>query len=548
MKVEFKSEIFDLQVLGSVTSEAAAEVLTDDALRLIGYLHVKFDARRRSLLEARKCRVALFDAGETPHFIQDPNHPSKEPEWRCAPIPSDIEDRRVEITGPVDRKMVINGLNSGANVYMADFEDSTSPTWANVVDGQKNLRDAVRGTIDFTNPANGKEYKLNDKTATLFVRPRGWHLDEAHIVVNGSAVSGSLVDFGLYFYHNAAILLSKGTRPYFYLPKLESHKEAALWNDVFVASQQFLGFPVGTIRATALLETITAAFEMEAIIYELRDHSLGLNCGRWDYLFSFIKKFKNHADKIAPDRSHLTMTTPLMEAYVQKLIYTCHKRGTFAMGGMSAAIPIRHDPEANTAAMKKVEDDKLREVQAGHDGTWVAHPDLVKLAKDVFDQYMKTPNQVESNPGSVGSNVTEADLLQLPEIPAGEAITSAGLSKGIGIVLSYTEAWLRGVGCIPLHNSMEDAATAEISRAQIWQWRVHGVLTQDDGEAITSSRISSLIRVHVARNKESGGDNNNDDRKWVLAGKLVDDMLNRPTLDDFLTTVCYPYIVQTTSE
>lgn len=541
MTIAFRSEIFDLQVLGSVSSEAAVEVLTEGALRLIGFLHVQFDSRRRALLAARRCKDALFDAGETPHFISDSSHPSKEPGWKCAPIPPDIEDRRVEITGPVDRKMVINGLNSGANVYMADFEDSTSPTWSNMIDGQKNLRDANRGTIEFTNPANGKQYKLNEKTAVLFVRPRGWHLDESHIIINGCPTSGSLVDFGLYFYHNAAVLVTKGTRPYFYLPKLESHKEAALWNDVFVASQQFLGFPVGTIRATVLIETITAAFEMEEILYELRDHSIGLNCGRWDYLFSFIKKFKHHTDKIAPDRSHLTMTTPLMQAYVQKLIYTCHRRGTFAMGGMSAAIPIRHDEDANSAAFKKVEEDKLREVQAGHDGTWVAHPDLVKVARGVFDQYMKTPNQINSSSGNAGSNVEEADLLRLPDIPAGEAITTAGLDKGIGIVLAYTEAWLRGVGCIPLHNSMEDAATAEISRVQIWQWRVHGISTQDDGGAITSARISSLIRDHVARHREARPEGS----QWALAGKLVDDMLNRSTLDDFLTTVCYPHIVQT---
>ena len=362
--LEFQSEVFNVQVLGPSSSDAAAEILTKDALRLIGHLHVQFDGRRKALLEARKCQATLLDVGQTPHFLSD-DHPSKEPTWKCASIPPDIQDRRVEITGPVDRKMVINGLNSGANVYMADFEDSTSPTWTNIVQGQVNLRDAVQGTIEYTNPTNGKEYKLKETTAVLFVRPRGWHLDEAHIHVNGSVVSGSLVDFALYFYHNAARLVAKGSRPYFYLPKLESHKEAALWNDVFCAAQQFLGVPLGTIRATVLLETITAAFEMEAILYELRHHSLGLNCGRWDYLFSYIKKFKHHTDKIAPDRRHLTMTTPLMQAYVHKLIATCHQRGTFAMGGMSAAIPIRHDPEANAIAMHNVEQDKLREVQAG---------------------------------------------------------------------------------------------------------------------------------------------------------------------------------------
>jgi malate synthase len=455
-------------------------------------------------------------------------------------VPTDVQDRRVEITGPVDRKMVINGLNSGASVYMADFEDSTAPTWENVVEGQKNLYDAVRGTIAYTNPANGKDYKLNEKTAILMVRPRGWHLEEHHILVNGSVVSGSIVDFALYFFHNAQKLKEKGSGPYFYLPKLEAHQEARLWNDVFVAAQKYMGVATGTIRATVLLETITAAFEMEEILYELREHSLGLNCGRWDYLFSFIKKFKNQTDKITPDRSHLTMTTPLMEAYVKRLIYICHRRGTFAMGGMSASIPIKDDPAANEAAMKKVEDDKLREVKAGHDGTWVAHPALVKLALDVFNQYMPMPNQIESNLGEVGKDVTEEDLLRLPDIPKGEAITSAQLNKGIGIILAYTEAWLRGIGCIPLHNAMEDAATAEISRSQIWQWRVHGVSTQDDNQVISGARISSIIKEQVASKNSNGGKHGG---KWTLSGKVADDMLNSPQLDDFLTSVCYPHIV-----
>jgi len=540
--IEFRSEVFHVQVLGSTSSDAAREILTEDALRLIGILHTRYDSRRRALLDARKGKAALYDAGETPHFLSDPNHPSKDSTWKCAPVPIDVQDRRVEITGPVDRKMVINGLNSGASVYMADFEDSTSPTWSNVIQGQKNLRDAVRRTITFVNSVNGKQYKLNEKTAVLFVRPRGWHLNEAHISVNGQIVSGSLVDFALYLFHNASTLMQNSTGPYFYLPKLEAHEEARLWNDVFVTAQQYMGIPLGTIRATVLLETITAAFEMEAILYELRDHSLGLNCGRWDYLFSYFKKFKNHRDKIAPDRTHLTMTTPLMEAYVKRLIYICHRRGAFAMGGMSASIPIRNDEAANAAAMKKVEDDKLREVQAGHDGTWVAHPALVKVAKDVFDEYMKVPNQIESNPGYVGVHVTEEDLLRLPNIPSEEAITSSHLGHGIGIVLAYTEAWLRGVGCIPLHNAMEDAATAEISRAQIWQWRVHGVSTKDDGQLITAQRISGLVQEQVAaRRKKSVSANGN---KWLLAGKLVDQMLNSPGLDDFLTSVCYPHIVE----
>jgi malate synthase len=411
------------------------------------------------------------------------------------------------------------------------------------VEGQVNLRDANKRTIIYTNPANGKVYKLNRKTSVLFVRPRGWHLNEAHLTVNGRVASGAIFDFALYLFHNAHLLAESGSGPYYYLPKLESHLEARLWNDVFVSAQQYLGIEVGTVRATVLLETITAAFEMEDILYELRQHSLGLNCGRWDYLFSYIKKFRNQGDKIAPDRSHLTMTTPLMEAYVKRLIYICHKRKTFAMGGMSASIPIKNDPARNDAAMKKVEEDKLREVLAGHDGTWVAHPALVTVALKVFNEHMKTPNQIETQAGMVGATVTESDLLRLPDvgaIPPGTAITGEGLERGIHIVLAYTEAWLRGVGCIPLHNAMEDAATAEISRAQIWQWRHHGVRTQDDNQVVDAKRIYGLIDQEVDR--QCGGQGKSKG-KWRLAGKLVETMLTKDQLDDFLTTVCYPYIV-----
>lgn len=537
--LEFRSENLLVQV-HAPPSDAAKQILTPDALRLIGVLHSKFDGRRQALLEKRQCRQAEFDAGLLPHFLSP--SVATQGDWQCAPIPADIQDRRVEITGPVDRKMVINGLNSGANVYMADFEDSSSPTFNNLMEGQVNLRDAVNKTIQFTHPVNGKVYKLQSKTSVLFVRPRGWHLNEAHITVNGKVTSGAIVDFALYLFHNSHYLAKAGTGPYYYLPKLESHLEARLWNDVITAAQMYLGIPYGTVRATVLLETITAAFEMEEILYELRDHSLGLNCGRWDYLFSYIKKFCNHGNLIAPDRAHLTMTTPLMEAYVKRLIYICHKRGTFAMGGMSASIPIKNDPQRNAAAMQKVEQDKLREVMAGHDGTWVAHPDLVRVAKKVFDQHMKTPNQIATQAGEGGSNVTEADLLKLPDeesLPTGQAITSDGLARGINIVLAYTEAWLRGVGCIPLHNAMEDAATAEISRAQIWQWRHHGVKTQDDQQTITAERIFQLVDLEVNRqfnNSESQG-------KWRLAGKLVETMLTKDKLDNFLTSVCYPYIV-----
>lgn len=508
--MEYRSNDYTVKV-HAPTSAAATEMLSPDALRFVGFLCHMFQERRQNLLNARTQRAKEFDAGETPKFLNIPA--VNDPDWRCAPIPFDLQDRRVEITGPVDRKMIINGMNAGASVYMADFEDSTSPTWTNLVEGQLNLCDAVDGTISYTNPSNGKYYALKDKPSVLFVRPRGWHLDEAHVTVNGQVASGSIFDFALYFFHNAHKLTAKGTGPYFYLPKLENHLEARLWNDVFVAAQQYLGVPIGTIRATVLLETITASYEMEEILYELRDHSVGLNCGRWDYLFSYIKKFKHHGDKVAPDRSHLTMTTPLMDAYSKRVIYICHKRRTFAMGGMSAAIPIKDDEQKNAVAMKKVADDKVREVISGHDGTWVAHPALVNCARGIFDKHMAAANQIASKPGLDGASISEARLLQMPnDIPYGKAITSDGLHHGVTIVLHYTEAWLRGIGCIPLNNAMEDAATAEISRAQIWQWRHFGVKTQDDGIPITSKRICKL--VDEERNRQSDG-------RWKLAGRLV---------------------------
>jgi malate synthase len=525
------SPLVDIQVLGKSDSP----ILTRDALTFVGFLCAKFEARRQALLEQRNVLAKSFDAGNLPTFLADPQ--IENPSWRCAPIPKDLEDRRVEITGPVDRKMIINGLNSGASTFMADFEDSTSPVWTNMLDGQLNLRDAVLGTISYTHPKTGKIYKLNKKTAVLLVRPRGWHLNEAHFIVNGKEASGSLVDFGLYFFHNVSNLREKGSGPYFYLPKLENHQEAKLWNDVFIAAQQYLGVPLGTIRATVLLETITAAFEMEEILYQLREHSIGLNCGRWDYLFSYIKKFKTHPDKITPDRSFLTMTTPLMKAYVTRLIQVCHRRGTFAMGGMSAVIPIKNDISRNDVAMNNVKQDKLREVKAGHDGTWVAHPDLVKVARQVFDEHMPWPNQIFNIPNNC--QVTASDLLQLPKIDSSKAITSASLKHGIAIVLAYTEAWLRGIGCIPLNNFMEDAATAEISRAQIWQWRHHGVETADDRIAITSERLKELVQQEVSLH---AGD------KWKLAGKLVTEMLTANEFDDFLTSVCYPYIIDVKDE
>jgi malate synthase len=547
--LEFRSENIHVVVQAPCESISADEILTPDALRFVGYLCNTFGERRQELLKARKVRSIEFDSGEEPKFLspseKNGSPGADDPSWRCASIPDDIKDRRVEITGPVDRKMVINGLNSTAQVYMADFEDSTSPTWKNLIEGQFNLRDAIDGTISYTNPKTGKTYSINknQKTSVLMVRPRGWHLDESHIVINGKVASGSIFDFGLFFFHNVKTLIQKGTGPYFYLPKLENHLEARLWNDVFIAAQKYLGIPVGTIRATVLLETITAAYEMEEILYELRDHSLGLNCGRWDYLFSYIKKFKYHTNKITPDRKYLTMTVPLMDAYVKRLIYICHKRGTFAMGGMSAAIPIKDDPVKNDIAMKKVAEDKLREVIAGHDGTWVAHPALVKVARCVFDKNMTTPNQINIKPGLIGSNVTEKDLLQLPtNINVEDTITTDALIHGIKIVLAYTEAWLRGIGCIALHNAMEDAATAEISRAQVWQWVKHGVQTRDDLQIITKERVAMIITNEI--NEKCGGVTVSKGR-WRLAGKLVEEMLTKKDLDEFLTSICYPFIVTT---
>lgn len=506
--LEFRSSDVQVRVVAPDTA-AATELLTADCLRFVGTLCSAFEDRRQDLLQARRIYAQRLETDEEIPVLKEDTR-----DWQCAPIPNDLTDRRVEITGPVDRKMVLNGLNSGAKVYMADFEDSTSPTWTNLIQGQVNLRDAVAGTIALQTAK--KKYSLNETTATLFVRPRGWHLDEAHVMVNGRVASGAIFDFAVYLFHNAHALLQKGTRPYYYLAKLENHREARLWNDVILAAQSYLGLPVGTVRATVLLETITAAFEMEEILYELRDHSVGLNCGRWDYLFSFIKKFKY----TTPDRQHLTMKIPLMQAYVERLVHICHKRGTFAMGGMSASIPVKNDPAKNAQAMEQVRLDKLREVQAGHDGTWVAHPALVSVAMQVFDQHLKTPNQVYRQ---TKCRVMPADLLQLPA--SAPAVTEADLVKGVGIVLAYTEAWLRGVGCIPLHGSMEDAATAEISRAQIWQWRRQGLVIE--GQPLTAERVAQVVA------QQSGG----------LAGRLVTQMLNADELDDFLTTVCYPYIV-----
>jgi malate synthase len=442
-----------------------------------------------------------------------------------------LADRRIEITGPVDRKMVINALNSGASCYMADFEDSTAPTWANQLDGQRNLMDAVRRQITFDDRGSGKAYRLNEKTAVLMVRPRGWHLPEKHIKVDGHPMSGSLFDFGLYFFHNAKELVARGTGPYFYLPKLESHLEARLWNDVFVFAQAKLGVPKGTIKATVLIETITAAFEMDEILYELRDHSAGLNCGRWDYIFSFIKKLARDPQAVMPDRASVTMTAHFLRSYSLLVIKTCHQRGVHAIGGMAAQIPIKNDPAANDAALAKVRADKEREATDGHDGTWVAHPALVPIAKEIFDRLMKEPNQIARQRQDV--HVTAADLLAVPQ---GD-ITEAGLAVNISVGIAYIEAWLRGTGCVPLHNLMEDAATAEISRAQVWQWLKHGAHLKD-GRLVDRALCDKLIATDLAQQRSALGEAFTHS-KFEDAAKLFSDLIYAEDFPEFLTLPAY---------
>ncbi len=495
------------------------EILTPEALGFIARLARAFETRRRERLQARAARQAELNAGVSPDFLPE-TRGVREAAWTGAAIRPDLLDRRVEITGPVDRKMIINALNSGARVFMADFEDSHAPTWRATIEGQINLRDAVRGTISYVSP-EGKSYQLSPKRATLMVRPRGWHLIEKHVLVDGAPVSASLFDFGLFFFHNAAELVKRGTGPYFYLPKLESHLEARLWNDVFNLAQDELGLPRGTIRATVLIETILAAFEMDEILYELREHSAGLNCGRWDYIFSFIKKFRNQPSALLPDRAQVTMDRAFLKAYVDLLIRTCHRRGVHAMGGMAAQIPIRNDPAANETALARVRADKLREVRAGHDGTWVAHPGLVPVAQAVFDEHMPGPHQLNVVRDEV--RVTPADLL---EVPAG-TITAEGLRTNIDVGVRYLAAWLGGNGCVPINNLMEDAATAEICRTQIWQWLHHGARLTD-GRVITES----LVRDAIAAEPEARG----------LAGQLFEQMSTAREPPEFLTLVAYQYL------
>jgi malate synthase len=512
------------------------KVLTPEAVGFVVGLQRKFNAERLHLLERRTEIQAGLDAGKRPEFPTD-TAAIRQGDWIVAPLPPDILDRRTEITGPVDRKMIINALNSGAAVFMADFEDSTTPSWKNLIDGQINLRDAIAGTIDYTDPNTHKSYRLNPKTAVLFVRARGWHLPESHVIVDGEVMSGSLFDFGLYFFHNAKALLAKGSGPYFYLPKMESAAEARLWNNVFLHAQTELGLPVGTIKATVLIETILATFELDEILWELREHSAGLNCGRWDYIFSFIKKFRSQAWAVLPDRAQVTMTTHFLRTYSQLVIRTCHRRNVHAMGGMAAQIPIKNDPAANDAAMAKVRADKEREAGDGHDGTWVAHPGLVPLAKEVFDRIMPGPNQIDRKREDVV--VSAADLIQ---IPAGTK-TEAGLRQNIAVGIGYIEAWLRGIGCVPLFNLMEDAATAEISRAQIWQWRKHGAHLED-GRPVNSTLIRAVLddelgKVRSGLDAVAWGRFRYDD-----AAKLFLDLVENDVFEEFLTLPAYRMVAE----
>ncbi|HET7433560.1 MAG TPA: malate synthase A [Thermoanaerobaculia bacterium] len=530
---ELAVAVTDIDVRGEVRPEWD-EIVSDEALGFIALLHKEFNPRREELLARREERKKRLDAGELPDFLEE-TRGIRESDWTVAPIPQDLQDRRVEITGPVDRKMIINALNSGANVFMADFEDANAPTWANNIEGQFNLRDAVRRTISFDSGA--KQYTLNEKTATLVVRPRGWHLLEEHVTIDGQPVSASIFDFALYFFHNAKEALERGTGPYFYLPKMESHLEARLWNDIFVRAQEELGIPQGSIRATVLIETILAAFEMDEILYELRDHSAGLNCGRWDYIFSFIKKMRARHDFIMPDRATVTMDKAFLAAYVDLLIATCHKRGIHAMGGMAAQIPIKSDPDANAAAMAKVEADKLREVRAGHDGTWVAHPGLVPVAKQIFDEHMPQANQIGKTRDDV--RVTRDDLLRIPE----GAVTEKGLRQNINVGILYLEAWLGGLGCVPLYNLMEDAATAEISRTQLWQWLHHGAKL-DDGRAVDAELYQRIRDEELTAIRARLGDARVQQGFLDRAAQIFDDLILANELADFLTLPAYRALIE----
>jgi malate synthase len=525
-------ELSGLEVTGEIRNAAYGEILTTEALAFVKKLEMQFGPMRSELLKLRRKRQKDIDEGQLPDFLEETSE-VRNGDWRVTSAPKELQDRRVEITGPAgDRKMVINALNSGAMLYMSDFEDANSPTWSNTIEGQINLRDAVNGTIEYVSP-DGKRYALNKEPAILKVRPRGWHMVENHVTINGHPISASLFDFGLFFFHNAATLIRKGSSPYFYLPKIESYREARLWNDVFTFAQQELGIDQGSIKVTVLIETILAAFEMDEIIYELREHIVGLNCGRWDYIFSYIKKLRNQPDVILPNRSMITMTSPFMRAYSLLAIKTCHKRNIHCIGGMAAQIPIKNNPVAHEVAMEKVRQDKLREVTDGHDGTWVAHPGLVPVAMEVFNTWMPEANQVGKQLDQL--QVTSESLL---EIPVGE-ITEDGVRMNASVGVQYLEAWLRGLGAVPIHHLMEDVATAEISRAQLWQWIHHpgGILA--DGRKITAEMFEEILQEELEKIKSEIGIDLYTDRKYGIASSIFKEMTICDTFEDFLTNPGY---------
>ncbi|KHJ34436.1 putative malate synthase [Erysiphe necator] len=523
-------------VSGTIT-DFNKKILTSDALNFLALLHNSFNENRKQLLQRRVIRQGELDRGFLPDFLPETKYIREDDTWKGAKPAPGLIDRRVEITGPTDRKMVVNALNSDVWTYMADFEDSNAPTWDNMINGQVNLYDAIRREIDFKQ--SSKQYKLRSdrKLPTLIIRPRGWHLDEKHVTIEGEPISGSLFDFGLYFFHNAKELIKRDLGPYFYLPKMESYLEARLWNDVFNLAQDYIGISRGTIRATVLIETILAAFEMDEIIYELRDHSAGLNCGRWDYIFSMIKKFRHHSAFILPDRSNVTMTVPFMEAYVKLLIQTCHRRQVHAMGGMAAQIPIKEDKVANEKAMEGVYADKLREVKSGHDGTWVAHPALASIASEVFNKYMPTPNQIFVRRND--AKISRHDLLNMNF--AGK-VTEDGIRKNLNIGLGYMEGWLRGVGCVPINHLMEDAATAEVSRSQLWQWVRHGIQTAE-GKKVEKSYALKLLQEEVDKLSRGGSTGN----KYQLAAQYLSGQIVGEDYADFLTLLLYDEITSISS-
>jgi len=527
-----QSQVLEGVAIHGPIGDAHRKILTPDALTFLALLHRSFDGTRRKLLERRQLRQAEIDRGVLPDFLPETKYIRDDPTWRGAPPAPGLVDRRVEITGPTDRKMVVNALNSDVWTYMADFEDSSAPTWENMISGQVNLYDAVRRQVDFKQGPKAYKLRTDRVLPTLIVRPRGWHLDEKHVTVDGAPISGSLFDFGLYFYHNAAEAVRRGSGPYFYLPKMESHLEARLWNDAFNLAQDYCAIPRGTIRATVLIETILAAFEMDEIIYELRDHSSGLNCGRWDYIFSTIKKMRQNSAFVLPDRAAVTMTVPFMDAYVRLLIKTCHRRGVHAMGGMAAQIPIKDDKAANDKAMEGVKADKLREVRAGHDGTWVAHPALAAIASEIFNKHMPTPNQLFNRREDV--QVGREDLLNM-NVPG--KITEEGIRKNLNIGVGYMEAWLRGVGCVPINYLMEDAATAEVSRSQLWQWVRHGVTTAE-GKRVDKAYVLRLLREQSDQLAAKAPKGN----RFALASQYFSGQVTGEDYADFLTTLLYDEI------